>query len=62
MLRENSLLQPVLFSYGNKVCLLCLLTVAEFVNGRSYPLIFGSFGYFHDECAKKLEDHNLLAS
>ncbi|MBP1934832.1 hypothetical protein [Ammoniphilus resinae] len=46
--------------FGSQPCLLCLLTVSEFINGRAYRLSIGCTGYFHDECAKKLKSYGLV--
>jgi hypothetical protein len=36
--------------YGDKVCTVCTLTVAEYVNGREYALPDGGRQYVHDGC------------
>lgn len=42
--------------YGNHYCVYCLLTVAEYINGKSYQLPDGTFAYAHDGCQI---DHSL---
>ena len=39
-----------MITYGDKPCLYCSLTVAEYVNGRVYSLPEAGFGYLHDGC------------
>lgn len=37
-------------SYGANLCRFCSLTVAEYLNGRLYPVSTGDFQYIHDAC------------
>jgi len=50
------------FEYGSKQCLLCFLSISEFINGRYYTLTIGCKGYFHDHCAEKLEHYEFVKS
>ena len=38
------------YSYGNRVCPICSLTVADLLNGRQYHLAPECAPFFHDEC------------
>ena len=60
MENENQLELSLAFDYGSKQCLLCFLSISEFINGRYYKLSIGCKGYFHDYCAKKLENHGFI--
>jgi hypothetical protein len=42
--------------YGNHPCVYCRLTVAEYINGKSYLLPDGNYAYAHVGCQM---DHSL---
>lgn len=56
----SALLTPLSVTFGDKICPYCHLTVAEYVNGRTYRCPDGQKSFVHDGCLRQIHPEHSL--